>query len=148
MNYEAYPFLPNEEKTQFQFTSIGKRGVFSKAVVFSFIEADIYNLALLDVDPVTKEISDTSVTDNGDMPEVLATVMAIANDYLGKYPNCSIYLVGNTASRTRLYQIAISKVIDQIEAPLRVLGYTSSKWVPFEPNRTFEGFLIGRNLLA
>ena len=141
MGYEAYPFIFNEENTHFKFQSIGKRGVFEKAIAFTLIEDNIYNLALLDKDPVTQDYSDTSVTDNGDMPEVLATVMAITREYLNQYPDRRIYLVGNTASRTRLYQIAINKVADQIE-DLIVFGYFNFQWSKFEPNRSFESFLI------
>lgn len=141
MNYEAYPFKLNEENTHFKFLSEGKRGLVEKVVAFSLIDDNIYNLALLDFDKVTQDYTDQSVTDNGDMPEVLATVMAIVRDYLDQYPERKIYLVGNTAARTRLYQIAINKVIDQIH-DLTILGYHNFEWIVFEPNVSFEGFLI------
>ncbi|WP_149242370.1 DUF6934 family protein [Dyadobacter sp. 32] len=144
MDYEAYPFRLNEENTHFKFQSIGKRGVFEKAIAFTLIEDNIYNLALLDRDPVTQDYTDKSITDNGDMPVVLSTVMAIIRDYLNQYPDRRIYLVGNSPSRTRLYQIAINKVSGQID-DLVVFGYSNFEWTKFEPNRSFESFLIIKN---
>ena len=147
MNYEAYPFRYKEDNNHFQFQSVGKRGTFEKVIAITLIEDDIYNLALLDMDPVTQGYNDKSVTDNGDMPKILATVMAVIIDFLNQYPHRKIYLIGNTASRTRLYQIAINKILDQIENDPIVLGYHNSQWIPFEPNRNFESFLIIRNFL-
>lgn len=147
MNYKSYPFSFNKEFTQINFQSIGKRGTFEKSITFSIIHENIYNLALLDYDPVKQDYSDQSVTDNGDMPEILATVMTAVIDFLNKYPERKIYLVGNSASRTRLYQIAINKVLSQTKNDLRVFGYCENHWIAFEPNRNFESFLIERNFL-
>lgn len=75
--YEAYPVEFDVKNARFRFQSIGKRGVFDKVVEFIRIAPDIHNLALLDFDPVSNAFSDISVTDNGDMPEVIATVITI-----------------------------------------------------------------------
>ncbi|WP_159472231.1 DUF6934 family protein [Dyadobacter sp. 3J3] len=147
MNNKSYPFRYNEDFTQFDFQSIGKRGVFEKAITFSIISENIYNLALMDFDPISQTYNDQSVTDNGDMPEILATVMITIIDFLNRYPERKIYLAGNSKSRTRLYQIAINKVLIQIKKDLIILGYFENHWIEFEPNRKFESFLIGRNLL-
>jgi len=147
MNNKSYPFRYNEDFTQFDFQSIGKRGVFEKAITFSIISENIYNLALMDFDPISHAYNDQSVTDNGDMPEILATVMITIIDFLDRYPERKIYLVGNSKSRTRLYQIAINKALMQIKKDLTVLGYYENEWIAFEPNRKFESFLIGRNFL-
>jgi hypothetical protein len=141
MNYKPYPFILNEENTHFKFLSTGKRGVVEKAITFTLIEDDVYNLALLDFDPLTQNYTDQNITDNGDMPEILATVMAIIKDYLSQHTHHKIYLIGNTLSRTRLYQIAIGKVIHQLQ-DLCVLGYYKAEWIQFEPNTPFESFLI------
>jgi len=147
MNYEAYPFSRNEQNNSFQFQSTGKRGTFEKAIAFSLITDNIYNLALLDFNPLMQDYTDDSITDNGDMPEIMATVMAVAIDYLNDFPDRRIYLTGNTASRTRLYQIAISKVLKSISQYVTVLGYYNDLWIPFEPNMNFEGFLVTKNFI-
>ena len=94
--YEAYPFVLNEGKTHYHFQSIGKRGVFEKAIEFSPLNDNIYNLALLDFDPVTREFVDDTITDNGDMREVLATVLKIALHFLSRNPYRSIVINGNS----------------------------------------------------
>ena len=144
MGYKPYSFSYNIENTHIQFQSIGKRGIFEKTIVISLIEDDIYNLALLDIDPLTQDYSDESVTDNGDMPEILATIMAIIMDYLNQYPDRRLFLTGNTNSRTRLYQIAINKVMDQISKDLVIMGRYNQEWILFKQNTNFDSFIIGR----
>lgn len=140
--YQAYPVTFDAENTRFRFQSIGKRGVFDKIVEFIQIAPDIHNLALLDYNPFTNEFSDILVTDNGDMPEVIATVITIIQDFLNSNPGQKVYFEGSTATRTRLYQIAISQVFDPDESDLLIEGYKDEQWIVFEPNIRFEGFLV------
>ena len=148
MNYEAYPLLAAEHNTRFQFRSIGKRGIFEKVISFSPLNEDIYNLALLDYNPVTGEESDLSVTDNGDLPKVLATVMKAIRFFLKEYPDRLIYVKGSTDSRTRLYQISINKVYPLLKNDLIVWGHQNAEWVEVEPNLSFESFLIAKKVLT
>lgn len=145
--YQAYPFLANEATGHFKFQSVVKRGTFEKTIELTKLAPDQYNLALLDFDPGTQDYTDNSVTDNGDMPEILATVMAVVLDYLSQYPERSIIITGNSSSRTRLYQIAIRKIFDQVQDLLTVLGYKNEEWQSFEPNQSYESFLIARKYL-
>ncbi|MCE7069546.1 hypothetical protein LZG74_04505 [Dyadobacter sp. CY327] len=147
MQYEAYPFVLNEAETHYKFESIGKRGVIEKAISFSKLSIDVYNLALLDFDPVTQNYIDDSVTDNGDMPEIMATVIAVILNYLNEHPARRIVLTGNSKSRNRLYQIAIGKVWEVVQEDLQILGFNGVEWLTFEPNGSFESFLIARKFL-
>jgi hypothetical protein len=113
----------------------------TKKVEFIRIAPDIYNLALLDYHPLTNEFSDISVTDNGNMREVIATVITILERFLASNPGQKIYFAGSTPARTRLYQIAISQVFDP-ESDLSIEGYVDGQWIDFEPNICFEGFLV------
>jgi hypothetical protein len=145
--YQAYPYIANEAIGHFKFQSVGKRGTIDKVIELAQLAPDQYNLALLDFDPVTQDYVDNSITDNGDMPEVLATVMAVILDHLSQFPRSSIVITGNGVSRTRLYQIAINKVWDDLRHQLKIFGYQHSGWQAFEPNQSYESFLIARNLL-
>jgi hypothetical protein len=140
--YEAYPVKFDYENASFLFQSIGKRGIFEKAVFITPLSPDVHNLALLDYDPATNDYSDQSVTDNGDMAEVIATVISIIQRFLDSNPDQKIYFEGSTPGRTRLYQIAISKVYDPDHSNLVIKGYKNSCWTSFEPNTRFDGFLI------
>lgn len=147
MQYEAYPFVLNEQETHYKFQSVGKRGVFDKAIAFSEIAPNVYNLALLDYDLTTQDYVDDSVTDNGDMPEIMATVMAIILKYLEEHPSRMVVLTGNSESRNRLYQIAIGKVIGAMQEILLILGYNGDEWSVFEPNGSYQSFLVARKSL-
>jgi hypothetical protein len=142
MQYEAYPFVYNKENTRFKFQSKGKRGVFEKVVFITPISDEMYNLALVDYNAATNEYSDQTITDNGDMPQVLATVLKTINSFLDTQPDKAIYFEGSSPARTRLYQIAIAKVYDYDESEFLIFGRKDEIWLAFEPNVSFEGFLI------
>lgn len=142
MNYKPYTLDINKDHTRFQFQSVGKRGVFEKVILFQLLADDIYNLALLDYNPTSQEYSDLSVTNNGDMPEIFATVINAVTAFLKAYRNRKIYFEGTTSSRTRLYQIVINKIYNSDIQDLIILGLKNQEWHPFEPNINFEGFLI------
>ncbi|OJV16903.1 MAG: hypothetical protein BGO21_29085 [Dyadobacter sp. 50-39] len=139
--YQAYLTESNEENTRFQFQSIGKRGVFEKVIFFTPLTSDTYNLSLVDYNTKTNSYDDLSVTDNGDMPEVLVTVISTIHRFLGSNPGKKIYFEGSTPARTRLYQIAIGKIYDPQKSDLLIKGLQDNQWFPFEPNINFQGFL-------
>ena len=148
MNYKPYIFRSDEENTSFHFQSVGKRGVFDKLILIRPLSEEHYNLSLLDYDINTQEYSDISVTDNGDMPEVLATVMKAILLFLDRYPDKKVNFQGSTGSRTRLYQIAISQIYPDIKKDLTIYGWKNSEWIAFEPNLSFESFLIGKRTIT
>jgi hypothetical protein len=76
-----------------------------------------------------------------DMPEVLVTVISTIHQFLGSNPDKRIFFEGSTPTRTRLYQIAISKIYDPERSDLLISGLKDGQWFAFEPNINFEGFL-------
>jgi len=95
MNRDIYPFQSIEEGSLYVFSSEGIQGKIKKAVLISPLFDDLteffnplFNLAFGDL-AVSKNgwILDDSVrTGNGDMPKVIATVVAIALDFLDRNP--------------------------------------------------------------
>lgn len=140
--YKAYLTESNAENTRFQFQSSGKRGVFEKVILFTPLTFDIFNLSLVDYDAAKGNYNDISVTDNGDMPEVLVTVISTIHQFLDSNPDKRIFFKGSTPTRTRLYQIAISKIYHPESSDLLISGFKDGQWFAFEPNINFEGFLI------
>lgn len=71
MNLPHYNYLTHDFKV-YEFYSEGPKGK-KKVVTFSRIQEDssIYNLALVDVNPVSGMISDLTVSDNGDRDIIL-----------------------------------------------------------------------------
>jgi hypothetical protein len=146
MNYKPYTLNISDNNTRFQFQSVGKRGVFEKVIQFMQLSNGLYNLALLDYNPFTGDENDLSITDNGDMPEILATVMNATILFTTEFPDKTVYFRGSSKSRTRLYQISINKVYLDLQKDLTIYGSINNEWVPFEPNLSFDSFLIVKNV--
>jgi len=93
----------------------------------------------------TKDIDDGIETKNGDMQQILATVANRALEFLSRYPEAEIFAKGSTASRTRLYQMEISKIIDEVPEGLRIEGLISKSgigFVDFRKGINFDAFLL------
>jgi hypothetical protein len=59
-----------------------------------------------------------------------------------EHPSATVYLKGSTDSRTRLYQIIISKFIEQISSEFDVYGELEEKFERLKKNIYYKGFLI------
>lgn len=122
MEENPYPFYLKNLDARYEFDSINDEKVVNKAVTFTQTPVkDIYNLALLDILADGKE-SDIVVSDNQDLPTVLATVIKIIEKFLNKFPEKIVTFKGSDDRRTRLYRIVISKEIDKIKERFMVLG--------------------------
>jgi hypothetical protein len=116
MNLPHYNYLTSDFQA-YQFYSEGPNGRIKKVVTFSRIqdEPPIYNLTLVDIDPVGGLASDLTVSDNGDRDIILATVAYTVKDFSAHYGNHFIYTKGSTPVRTRLYQMSIAGLFDEIK---------------------------------
>lgn len=143
MNYPSYLFYSNQNSTEFFFESIGSKGVIHKVVAFQETSfTGIYNLALGDVNPLTNEIDDAVVTDNGDTEKVLATTLQIVNHYFSLFPDHQIYFSGNSSSRNRLYRIAINHSFRELSLAFEMFGVMNNELEPFVSNHPYQAFLI------
>jgi hypothetical protein len=129
----------------YRFTSEGPQGIVEKLIIFQATHIKhVFNLAFGDINPKTGEIDDLIVTNNGDGEKVLITVATAAFEFTEKYKNCFIYLEGSTKSRTRLYQMGITKYWKEISKDFDVLVEVKGDWVKFEANLKCEAFLVNR----
>ena len=62
-----------------------------------------------DLDEETGDISDTTISNNGDGDKVLRTVAAIIYHFTSAYMSASVFIQGTNAARTRRYQMGINK---------------------------------------
>ena len=140
---QCYNYDSAENSLYFEFQSISPKRTIQKIVIYTPIEShsNIYNLALGDL-LENGEVSDSIVSDNGDLKRVIATVVQTMLDFFRKYPDCSIYFKGNTPERTRLYRIIINKEFKEATRTFQLFGIINSKIVAFEPNIPFESFVI------
>jgi len=146
MNLERYEFFASDNFRRYSFYSVGPKRRIKKTVVYSKVQEGpvIYNLAFGDEDIITGEIDDKIVTDNEDRDIVLATVANTINAFIDRYGNHFIFAKGSTPSRTRLYQIGISRLINEISTDFDVFGVIGDKVYPFKTNFNYEAFLIKR----
>ncbi|WP_435353643.1 DUF6934 family protein [Emticicia sp. SJ17W-69] len=145
MNQPTYKVQINDENT-FSFISVGRKGLILKVVRFDEIEDEIFNLGFGDFDFEKQTLSDTIVSDNGDMEKILATVVSILNKFLQNNPKYSVFIVGSTLSRTRLYQIAINRYYDDFSSYFEIFGRKKGQFELFQKNENYEPFLIRKTL--
>lgn len=145
MKLAKYQLKSGQELLSYEFISEGPKGLIPKRIQFTLVNRQgIYNLAFGDKDPTTGEIDDKAISDNGDSEKVLATVVSAVFAFLDQYPDAWIFATGSTASRTRLYQIGITKYFADIKDDLEIYGQIADDWLPFEANRTYVAFLAKR----
>ncbi len=129
----------------YRFTSEGTQGIVEKLIIFQATHLKhVFNLAFGDINPKTGEIDDLIVTNNEDSEKVLITVATAVFEFTERYKNCFVYLKGSTKSRTRLYQMGITKYWQEISCDFVVLAEVQKDWVNFEANLKCEAFLASR----
>ena len=148
MNLERYQFINSNDYRDYEFYSEGPKGRISKIVTFSLVpntNPPIYNLAFGDLNPDTGELDDMVISNNQDMNIVLATVANTITEFCNHHGNHYIYAKGSTASRTRLYQMGITRLWEEISMDFEVYGLKDSNWQEFEPNSyNYDAFLVKR----
>ena len=95
---------------QYWFVSVGKRNVIKCIQLDSLLEeAHHFNLCLYDYDEDFKALSDTVVTNNGDVERVFVTIAYCLSHFFIFCPKARVFFEGNSASRNRLYRMQINK---------------------------------------
>ena len=145
MNLPHYNYLTSDFQS-YEFYSEGRRGKLKKVVTFSRIRNDppTYNLALVDVDPITGLTRDLTVSDNGDGEIILATVAYAVKDFSAHYGSHFIYARGSTPVRTRLYQMGIAGLLEEVSIDFDVYGVIEDIAYPFQKNVNYDAFLVKR----
>ena len=146
-NLPRYDIRIGETKRSYEFTSIGIKGKIDKMVSFQETNIEnLYNLGFGDKDPITGEIDDTIVTNNGDTEKVLSTIVGIVFAFTQKFPNVRVYAEGSTPARTRLYQINIVKQFDELKRNFQLLCLLNGEWEEFCPNINYDAFVVRRKM--
>ena len=142
MNIEQYQLKSGLELLSYEFISEGSKGLIPKRIQFTLVNRQgVYNLAFGDKDLITGEIDDKVVSNNGDSERVLATVVGALFAFLDEHPDAWIFVAGSTTSRTRLYQMGITKYYDEISNELEIYGRIKGDWYPFEKNKDYGAFI-------
>jgi hypothetical protein len=145
MNQERYTFIRLPEIYYYEFFSEGPKGKIKKVVRYRLIEDatyPIYNLGFGDWDEDTNDINDLITTNNLDQQKVLLTVADTIINFIQNHPRAYIFIQGSTPSRTRLYQMGISRLWVEIQQRFTVIGSVDGKWRSFQKGLNFEAFII------
>ena len=145
MNLPHYNYLTSDFQA-YEFYSEGPKGQIKKVVTFSRIRdaPPTYNLTLVDVNSITGLTSDLVVSDNGDRDVILATVAYTVKDFSAHYGNHFVYAEGSTPVRTRLYQMGIAGLLEEISVDFDVYGVIEHIASPFQKNVNYDAFLVKR----
>ena len=143
MDEPRYEFDKIEDKLIFEFDSVSEEKTIKKLIEYKLIveRISLYNLALLDV-LSDGTISDLSVSNDKDMPLVLTTVFQSIVYFFEKKPEAKIYVEGSTIACTRLYQMAISKYLYELEQKFNISGYIYKRIATFEKGKNYDSFII------
>ena len=149
MLLERYEYEIGNSYHQYDFYSDGPKGKIKKVVLYSWLGAlggfDYYNRGFGDHDEAAGRINDLSVTNNNDRDKILATVAATAFDFANRFKAIKIVAEGSTPSRTRLYQMGISKHHAEIAQLFDIQGLTEKNgWVPFKAGENYIALLVAR----
>src|SRR5687768_1095395 len=117
MHYENYsPLHVSSDALEYKFFSSGPKGQI--CIVVQFVKTDspdIYNLAFGNLLP-DGDIDDLVKNNNNDRNKILATIAAAVYEFTAKYPGKRIYFTGSTPERTRLYRMALSLNLDELDS--------------------------------
>jgi hypothetical protein len=112
------------------------------------MQDNLYNLAFGDWNEEEQRLDDLITSNNQDTDKIFATIAAAIIDFNKHYPWATIYVIGSTPARTRLYQMQISKYLDEIAIDFEVFGVIEyEKLVPFSPGIKYLSFIARRKSL-
>jgi hypothetical protein len=132
-----------------RFFSEGPNGRFELRTFITRVKHDprqeLFNVGFGVWDQEEQNINDKFTTRNADMHRILSTIAIIALDFLRRNPFAYLYAEGSTAARTRLYQLEISKILDEMPDDLQLYGLIKEDdigFVKFSRGINFDGFLL------
>ena len=142
MKLPKYQLTSDEKLLSYEFISERKNGRILKRIQFTLINQEgIFNLAFGDINIISGELDDLSISNNGDSEKILATVVSAVYAFCDRKPDAWIFAFGSTKSRSRLYQIGINKYFDYIKEDFDIYGMGNEGWEEFEKGENYGSFL-------
>jgi hypothetical protein len=129
------------------FYSAGPKGSIKKVNQFTPYNIDgntFFNLCFGDWNSERKLVDDTIITNNNDSSKVLVTVARSVISFTDMYPDALVFVKGSTSSRTRLFQMGITKHWIKTGALFTLFGFTNNKWQHFLKNVNYDAFMVLR----
>src|SRR5687768_7548123 len=146
MNLERYPVKTIDDFKTFEFWSEGPKGRIRKIVKYeTFDYFGRFNVMLGDWDEKTRIARDNVRSNNNDKDKVMATVAATVFQFMEYHPGAIIRAYGESAAKTRLYQMGINRHLFEIRNRFVIRGLFNNIWEHFESGKNYDAFeLIGK----
>jgi hypothetical protein len=141
MKKEGYKLYASSSLS-YTFVSKGKRGEILKGVFFEEVFENIYNLALVDYDPETKQWSDEVASDNGDIVKIMATVVVVISEFLNEQPERIVYFKGNTPIKQKLYNRIMNNYSKELLHEFIVWGGNEDEREELIVGKEYQSFYI------
>jgi hypothetical protein len=122
MNKPTYHIESSTDAEWHFFRSVSEAKTIEKAVVFTQIDKEegIYELIFGDLEDGYVNVK--SKSNNQDMGIVLATIVKTIFLFFERNPQKTVIFMGSSDSRNRIYQVLLSKFIDEITDNFEILG--------------------------
>ena len=145
MQSPFYEIIKTEKDfSTFCFTSYGKKEIIKIVEFQKTAKAGVYNLAMGDMID-KKSFSDKVISDNGDIRKVLTTVVNIVQIYTKKYSGRSVFITGNTSTKTNAYQRIIRMYYPVFIDEFDIFGYIDEDIKePFNQKNNYVAFIVKR----
>jgi hypothetical protein len=147
MDIREYAYKKYDKLWMYEFISEGPKGKIRKIVEFipfNYYGRICFNLFLGDWNEEINSADELIISNNQDSLKVLVTVAKIVLEFTNSMPGAIVHIKGNSPSRTRLYQIGITKYWIDISALFTVVGYYNNKWQFFLKNVNYDAFMVYR----
>jgi hypothetical protein len=142
MYLERYTIISDNYHRTYDFFSVGPKGIIMKRVYYQEIRQGAFNLVFGDWNEREKKIEDDVRSNNNDRDKILATVAATVVDFIRFHPTATIFAIGFTSSRTRLYRMGIQVNWQQINESFNIKGFKDCKWEAFKKDQLYEMFSL------
>jgi hypothetical protein len=145
MKKEVYEYKKIQDLTVYEFYSFGPNGRIRKEIQFDMMQKVplVFNLVLAKADS-RGDLDVQSITDNKDTGQILSSVTNAIIEFLESRPEALVHIEGVTPSRTRLFQMWITKIFDQYCDRISIEGMHKKRWLPFEKDIRFDAFVLKR----
>ena len=143
---DHYDYLSFNNKTQFFFQSLGSKGLVVKAVVFSRVEGNRWNVGFGDLRD--GKIDDISFTNNSDVYKVISTVVQAIYDFSDAHPERIITINPVDERRRRFYNAVFKRHLLAASEVFDVLGIVDENSENYSPEKEYDSFELKRKFGA
>lgn len=133
---ENYIYTPYQNHTVFLFDSVGKYGVIEKAIIYTEIETNIYNLALANLKG--EYLDDKTETNNGDFIKIFATIYKSILSFITFNQSATVLIDGNTEQKKNVYCYLISKYYNMLNINFDISVSINGGILPFEKDVIYD----------